>query len=105
MYNNTIDPIEIIEPFVTLKSSYHHQKLDFQYFVINNTDHDDLHDHFDDKNYLNIKHVNQKFLNNNLYNYSIDTIEIIEPFVTLKSSYHHQKLDFSIFCYKQYRPR
>ena len=73
--------------------------------VINITDHDDLLDHFDDKNYLNIKHVNQKFLNNNLYNYSIVPIEIIEPFVTLKSSYHHQKLDFSIFGYKQYRPR
>ena len=63
----------------------------FQYFVINNTDHDDLHDHFDDKNYLNIKHVNQKFLNNNLYNYSLDPIEIFEPFVTLKSSHHYQK--------------
>ena len=33
---------------MTLKSSYHHQKLDFSIFGYNNTDHDDLHDHFDE---------------------------------------------------------
>jgi hypothetical protein len=92
LYNNSIDPIEIIETFETLKSSYTIIKISiFQYLVKNISDHDDLHDHFDEKNYFNIKRVNQKFLNNNFYNNSMNPIEIIEPFVTLKSSYHYQK--------------
>ena len=89
--NKKTDHIDLFQPFEIINISYHHQKLEFYYLVKNITIHDYLHDHFDDKNYLNIKHVNQKCLNNNLYNNSIDPIEIIEPFVTLKSSHHYQK--------------
>ena len=80
LYNNSIDPIEIIETFEYLKFNTIIKISIFQYLVKNISDHDDLHDHFDDKNYFNIKHVNQNFLKNNLYNNSIDPIEIIETF-------------------------
>ena len=105
MYNNSIDPIEIFEPFVTLKSSHHYQKTTPLNIGEKNNNHIDLIDKFSPKTIKSSPQITICSSEASFLNQKNDHIDHFQPFEIINISYHHQKLDFSIFCYKQYRPQ